>query len=123
MPPQARPCQVLVVENDPDILEALGEFLDAEGFQSHRARNGHEALERVEAVRPDLVLLDMLMPVMDGWEFVRRLRARGAVPPLLVLSADRSLPGLALELGAAAFLAKPFDLSELLLLVQQVLGA
>jgi two-component system, chemotaxis family, chemotaxis protein CheY len=123
MPARARPSQVLVVENDPDILEALGEFLDAEGFQSHRARNGREALERLEAVRPDLVLLDMLMPVMDGWEFVRRLRARGSAPPLVVLSADRGLPMLALELGAAAFLAKPFDLSELLVLVQRVLGA
>jgi two-component system, chemotaxis family, chemotaxis protein CheY len=117
-----RRSQVLVVDDDPDILEALGEILDAEGFQSHRARNGREALERARVVRPDLVLLDLLMPVMDGLEFLHRLRAQGTAPPVLLLSADRSIPVRARELGAAGFLSKPFDLVELLALVRHALG-
>jgi two-component system chemotaxis response regulator CheY len=122
MAAHARRSQVLVVDDNPDILEALGEILDAEGFQSHRARNGHEALERAEAVTPDLVLLDLLMPVMDGWELMRELRARGSEAPLVVLSADGSVPARVHELGATAFLRKPFELSELLALIRRLLG-
>src|SRR6185369_3954551 len=62
--PEARP-QILVVDDDPDILEALSEILEAEGYEVDRARHGQEALARIEQRRPDLILLDLMMPVMD----------------------------------------------------------
>ena len=72
---------VLVVDDDPDILEALSEILEAEGFEIRRARNGKEALERLDSPRPQLILLDLMMPVMDGWEFAQQMRQRPDVAP------------------------------------------
>jgi two-component system chemotaxis response regulator CheY len=112
--------RVLVVDDDPDILEALSEILEVEGYQVQRARNGREALQRLEQELPDLVLLDLMMPVMDGWEFARSLSA-GARPPIIVLSADRNVSVKAKEIGALGWLAKPFELSELLSAVRRAL--
>ena len=111
--------RVLVVDDDPDILEALSEILEVEGYDVQRARNGREALQRLEQGLPDLVLLDLMMPVMDGWEFARSL-APGARPPIIVLSADRNVSAKAKEIGALGWLAKPFELSELLDAVRSV---
>jgi two-component system, chemotaxis family, chemotaxis protein CheY len=111
--------RVLVVDDDPDILDALSEILEAEGYDVQRARNGREALQRLEQGLPDLVLLDLMMPVMDGWEFARSL-APGARPPIIVLSADRNVSAKAKEIGALGWLAKPFELSELLDAVRSV---
>ena len=104
---------VLVVDDDPDILEALSEILEAEGFEIRRARNGKEALERLEPDPPQLILLDLMMPVMDGWEFAQRMRQRPSVAgiPLIVLSADRNVGSKATDIGAVGHLAKPFELS------------
>ncbi len=106
---------ILVVDDDPDILEAVCDILESEGYRVARARNGIEALERIEAERPDLILLDLMMPVMDGAAFSRALRARypGAGIPVVVITAD-SNPDRAGEVGADGFLAKPFDIESLL---------
>jgi CheY-like chemotaxis protein len=114
---------VLVVDDDPDILEALSEILEAEGFQIRRARHGKEALERLEPDPPQLILLDLMMPVMDGWEFAHQLRLRpgGLNIPIIVLSADRNVGPKAKEIGALGHLAKPFELNDLLNLVQKTL--
>ena len=111
---------ILVIDDDPDILEALSEILESEGFGIHQARNGLEALEVLEPLRPDLILLDLMMPVMDGWEFAENIRRRPdwAEIPVIVLSADRNIEDKARQLGAVGYLAKPFELSELLSLVQ-----
>ncbi len=116
---------VLVVDDDPDILEALSEILEAEGFQIRRARHGKEALERLEPEPPQLILLDLMMPVMDGWEFAQQLRLRSPLQdiPIIVLSADRNVGTKAREIGAVGHLAKPFELNELLNLVQASLPA
>jgi len=111
--------RVLVVDDDPDILDALSEILEAEGYDVQRARNGREALQRLEQGLPDLVLLDLMMPVMDGWEFARSLDP-GARPPIIVLSADRNVSAKAKEIGALGWLAKPFELSDLLTAVRRV---
>jgi len=116
---QAAARRVLVVDDDPDILDALSEILEVEGYDVQRARNGREALQRLEHGLPDLVLLDLMMPVMDGWEFARSL-APGARPPIIVLSADRNVSAKAKEIGALGWLAKPFELSELLEAVRSV---
>jgi DNA-binding response OmpR family regulator len=116
---QALARRVLVVDDDPDILDALSEILEAEGYDVQRARNGREALQRLEQGLPDLVLLDLMMPVMDGWEFARSLDP-GARPPIIVLSADRNVSAKAKEIGALGWLAKPFELSDLLAAVRSV---
>jgi two-component system, chemotaxis family, chemotaxis protein CheY len=115
---------ILVVDDDPDILEALSEILEAEGFEIRRARNGKEALERLEPAPPQLILLDLMMPVMDGWEFAQRMRQKPVAIssiPLIVLSADRNVGSKALEIGAVGHLAKPFELNDLLEMVRRAL--
>jgi len=112
--------RVLVVDDDPDILDALSEILEVEGYEVQRARNGREALQRLEHAPPDLVLLDLMMPVMDGWEFARSLNP-AARPPITVLSADRNVSAKAQEIGALGWLAKPFELSELLAVVRRAI--
>jgi DNA-binding response OmpR family regulator len=114
--------RVLVVDDDPDILDALSEILEVEGYEVQRARNGREALQRLEHGPPDLVLLDLMMPVMDGWEFARSLDP-DARPPIIVLSADRNVSVKAQEIGALGWLAKPFELSELLAVVRRAIPA
>ena len=113
-----------MVDDDPDILEALSEILESEGFAIQQARNGQEALESLEKVSPNLILLDLMMPVMDGWEFAEKMRRRvdWSQIPVIVLSADRNIGGRARELGALGYLAKPFELSALLSLVQSSLS-
>lgn len=108
---------ILVVDDDPDILDALSEILEGEGYRVRRARNGREAFERLGPVPPQLILLDLMMPVMDGWEFATRMRQDDETPaevPIIVLSADRNVGAKARELGAVGHLSKPFELGELL---------
>ena len=116
---------VLVVDDDPDILEALAEILEAEGFDVRRARNGKEALDKLEPEPPHLILLDLMMPVMDGWEFSQRMKTRptASAVPVIVLSADRTVSTKAREIGAVGHLAKPFELNDLLEMVRTSLSA
>jgi CheY-like chemotaxis protein len=106
---------VLVVDDDPDILDAICDIVAAEGYRVVRARNGLEALERVREERPDIILLDLMMPVMDGLTFAAALRDgygdHGI--PIVVISADGN-PSRAASVGAAGYLAKPFDIDTLL---------
>ncbi len=106
---------VLVVDDDPDILEAICDILGTEAYRVARARNGLEALERVDAERPDVILLDLMMPVMDGVTFAQALRQRPTVAdvPILVISADGN-PQRAASVNARGYLAKPFDIDALL---------
>jgi CheY-like chemotaxis protein len=114
---------VLVVDDDPDILQTLALCLSTEGYRVLMACNGKEALQLLAREKPACILLDLMMPVMDGWQFVAELDERGwRKAPLLILSADRAVQGHAQKLRANAFLAKPFDLDELLGKVQQLTG-
>ncbi len=114
---------ILVVDDDPDILQTLALCLSTEGYRVLMASNGQEALDVLGKERPACILLDLMMPVMDGWQFVGELDSRGMRrAPLLILSADRAVQGHATKLHADAFLAKPFDLDELLGKVSQLTG-
>ncbi len=114
---------VLVVDDDPDILQTLALCLSTEGYRVLMAANGREALDLLSKERPACILLDLMMPVMDGWQFVAELDSRGwRKSPLLILSADRAVQGHANRLRADAFLAKPFDLDELLGKVSALTG-
>jgi CheY-like chemotaxis protein len=106
---------VLVVDDDPDILDAICDILEVEQYRVARARNGLEALDRVEDERPAVILLDLMMPVMDGVTFAHALHARPQVAdiPILVISADGN-PARAASVGARGYLAKPFDIDALL---------
>jgi CheY-like chemotaxis protein len=105
---------VLVVDDDPAILATVAETLELEGYPVVTARNGAEALRCIEGERPSLLLLDMRMPVLDGWGLARELRARGIAVPLLVMTAAQDARRWAEQIGAAGYLAKPFDLDDLL---------
>ena len=107
--------RVLLVDDDPDILESTQYLIEAEGYQVDTARNGQEALDRLQVQRPDVILLDLMMPVMDGWQFADRLRKTVfANVPIVVLSATHALAERAKQIPATAYLAKPFDIDELL---------
>lgn len=113
---------ILVVDDDPSILNTVREILDFEGYRVETATNGEEALRAVERTTPSLVLLDMRMPVLDGWGFARKLSEQGVVLPILVMTAAHDARLWAQEIGASGFLAKPFDLHELLNAVEGLLS-
>jgi len=105
---------ILVVDDDPAILDMVTWALTEEGYEVAGARHGAEALDLVERQPPKLVLLDMTMPVMDGWEFSRRLRkAHGRSIPIVCMTAAKDARTRAEDIQAEAFLAKPFDLDDL----------
>ena len=105
---------ILVVDDDPSILHTVAAILELENYQVETARNGAEALAILDRVQPCLVLLDMRMPILDGWGFARALRDRGIELPILVMTAAQDTRRWAEEIGAAGYLAKPFELLELL---------
>jgi two-component system, chemotaxis family, chemotaxis protein CheY len=110
--------RILVVEDDDGIRDLVDLVLSTAGYEVLTAPNGAAALQLVGQVHPDLVLLDMRMPVMDGWEFARRYRARPEPhAPILVLTAARDAAARAAEIHANGYLGKPFDMEELLMLV------
>jgi two-component system, chemotaxis family, chemotaxis protein CheY len=113
-----RPCRVLVVDDEIAIREVIADALQLEGYPVATAANGLEALHVVERERPSVVLLDMRMPLLDGWGFARELRSRGIQLPIVVLTAAQNARRWAEEIGAATFLAKPFDLNDLLDVVE-----
>ena len=120
---------ILVVDDDEVILESVGFVLTDDGYDVVVAANGKEALERIEQRPPCLILLDMRMPVMDGWAFAAAYRERPAPhAPILVMTAAHNSRSRAAEIDADGYLAKPFDVDDLLDLVrhyvpQQHVGA
>jgi CheY-like chemotaxis protein len=105
---------VLVVDDDPAIRESVAEILELEGYAPMTAGNGQEALAVVAQTAPDLVLLDMRMPIMDGWSFAREIAPRRAGLKLLVMTAAQDAEAWANQVQADGFLAKPFDLDVML---------
>jgi len=110
---------ILVVDDDVEILAMLRDFLEGEGLTVRTAGNGAEALDIVDDVAPALILLDMRMPVLDGWGFAEQLRQRRATYPIVVMTAAESAQRWADEIGANGFIAKPFDVDELLQLIER----
>jgi two-component system response regulator MprA len=106
---------ILVVDDDPKIRSVLGRGLRFEGYDVHLAADGHEALRIARTMPLDLVVLDVMLPGMDGLEICRRLR-RGISAPILMLTARDAVPDriAGLDSGADDYLIKPFDFEELL---------
>jgi CheY-like chemotaxis protein len=104
---------ILVVDDDPDLREFLRLMLTSMGFEVTSAANGQEALDVMEGHNPDLILLDMKMPVMNGWEFCHALEGRDACPPIVVLTAAPDPAARAAEAHADGWLGKPFEYADL----------
>src|ERR671936_1540746 len=107
--------RVLVVDDEPEIRDVVAMLLGSEGYRVTTAANGAVALERVGREPFDLVLLDMRMPVMDGWSFARAYRSQpGPHAPIVVLTAAQDAAERAAQIDADGYLGKPFDLDDLL---------
>ena len=116
--------RVLVVDDDASIRQFLHMALTDRGYHVVTAEHGRAALEAIAEAPPSLVLLDMRMPMMDGWSFAAAYRALpGPRAPVIVLTAARDAAAYASQIQADAFLAKPFTLSDLFRLVTTFAGA
>lgn len=115
---------VLVVDDEPQVVWMLRFSLEAEGYQTFTAGDGRDALDQIRRNRPKVVLLDIMMPVMDGWSVLEELRTLPAEerPRVVVVSARASVRDRekAVELGADAFVSKPFNVDDLLGVVREL---
>mgnify|MGYP000361990412 CR=1 FL=1 len=116
--------KILVVDDDANICELLRLYLTKEGYQVTVANDGEEGLEKFNAVKPDMVLLDVMMPRMDGFEMVRRIRQTDKQTPVLFLTARSTINDVVegFELGANDYLKKPFGMQELIIRIKALVG-
>jgi two-component system response regulator VicR len=118
--------KVLVVDDEPDTLELVKLVLESGGFETVLAANGMEALDRIGNTRPDLVLLDIMMPDMDGWDVFRKIKEKYPAVPIAILTAKAQnidkLLGLHV-LKADDYITKPFGKNELISKVKKLTGA
>jgi DNA-binding response OmpR family regulator len=118
---------VLVVDDEPQVVWMLQFSLEAEGYRTFTARDGRAALDELREHHPQLMLLDIMMPVMDGWSVLEELQSLPEEdrPRVVVVSARSSLRdrAKAAELGADAFVAKPFNMDDLLGIIHGLEGA
>jgi DNA-binding response OmpR family regulator len=113
--------RILVVDDNRDILELVERVLQTYGHEVVIARDGLEALQQETATQPDLVVLDVNLPTLDGWEVCRRIKARRDVPiMLLTVRAERADLERSYQAGADEHLAKPFDITEFLSRISQL---
>ena len=112
--------RVLVLEDDDSIREMVGLALEDAGYAVAGARDGESAFELLERDPVDLLVVDLRMPIMDGFEFIRRYTEGGGRAQIIVLSAARDVDLAGREMRAAAVIEKPFDLNDLLRTVARV---
>lgn len=114
--------KILIVDDDRNICELLRLYLEKEGYETTLAYDGQQALEVFADAKPNLVLLDVMMPRMDGWETCRRIRALGNVPVIMLTAKGETFDKvLGLELGADDYIVKPFDTKEVVARIKAVL--
>ena len=115
--------KVLIAEDEPNALTGLAELISGWGYRTETARDGVEAVARAEQVRPDLVVMDVLMPRMNGVEAMRVMLEAGTAQRVMLMSGEFRSTGMTLDdlhrSGAAAFLEKPFDVTTLFSLLDQ----
>ena len=114
--------KILVVDDDTNICELLRLYLTKEGYQVTTANDGEEGLEKFNQIKPDMVLLDVMMPGLDGLEVCRRIRAAGNTPVMMLTAKGETFDKvLGLELGADDYMVKPFDTKEVIARIKAVL--
>ena len=116
--------QILVVDDDTDIRETLAQILEFEGFRVVCACNGQDAMDQLVNIKPNLILLDLMMPVMNGYEFRQAQKAKPEIAgiPVIILSADGNVQQKAAVADVRAYLKKPIELETLLTAIRQVVG-
>lgn len=114
---------VLVVDDDHAIVDALIPFLERSGFKAQAAANGQEALDQLPTIRPDIIILDVMMPFVNGREVLRRMRSSGDWTPVILLTqvGEAFERAMALEEGADDYLNKPFEPYELVARIKSIL--
>ena len=114
--------KILIADDDKNICELLRLYLNKEGYETILAYDGQAALDMFEQQHPALVLLDVMMPRMDGWEVCRRIRAAGDTPVIMLTAKGETFDKvLGLELGADDYVVKPFDTKEVVARIKAVL--
>jgi DNA-binding response OmpR family regulator len=118
-----RPRRILVVEDEEDVRVLVARLLSSVGHEVDTAVDGQEALSKIAAHRPDLIVLDLVMPGVDGWEVLRRLSLQAQAPPVVILTGrgDYATFARSVREGAAAYVLKPFRFQELVATCQHVL--
>ncbi|MBE6946279.1 MAG: response regulator transcription factor [Ruminococcaceae bacterium] len=113
---------VLIVEDDKNIAELLQLYLEKEGYAVTIANDGGKGVEKFRAIKPDLVLLDLMLPVMDGWGVCRVIRAESQVPIIMLTAKGETLDKVTgLKAGADDYITKPFEMKEVLARIEAVL--
>lgn len=114
--------KILIVDDDSNIVELIRLYLEKEGFDTVTASNGRQALEKFSAEAPALIVLDVMMPEMDGWQVCREIRKTSEVPIIMLTAKGETFDKvLGLELGADDYMVKPFETKELIARIKAVL--
>lgn len=121
-PSPSLPALVLIAEDEAEIAEILSAYLQRSGLRTKHASDGHQALAMHQAFKPDLLLLDLQMPYLDGWSVLSEVRSRGSTPVIMLTALDQDIDKLmGLRLGADDYVVKPFNPAEVVARVQAVL--
>ena len=113
--------KILLVDDDPNIRQLVNLYLQKEGFEVMMADRGDEALKMFKASPPNLILLDIMLPGMDGWQVCREVRKISNIPIIMLTAKDETFDKvLGLELGADDYVSKPFDMKELVARIKAV---
>lgn len=114
--------KILIVEDDDNIRELLRLYLEREGYEIAEAENGAVGMNRFKADQPDLILLDMMMPVMDGWQVCREIRESGSTTPIIMITAKGETMDkvTGLEMGADDYIVKPLEMQEVVARVRAI---
>ncbi|VVN50027.1 Transcriptional regulatory protein SrrA [Pseudomonas fluorescens] len=119
---EKRQALILIAEDEPEIADILSAYLKRSGFQTAHALDGRRALELHQSLKPDLVLLDVLMPNLDGWIVLAEIRHRGTTPVIMLTAQDQDMDKLmGLRIGADDYIVKPFNPAEVVARTQAVL--
>ncbi len=114
--------KALIVEDDINIAELLKIYLQKDGFETENAYDGKKAVELAESMQPDIILLDIMLPIMDGWQVCREIRKNSKVPIIMLTAKGESLDKISgLEMGADDYITKPFDPKELIARIHAIM--
>ena len=114
--------KILIIEDDKNISELIRLYLEKEGFEVKQAEDGRTGVALFQSFAPDLILLDLMLPVLDGWGVCREIRKTSTVPIIMVTAKDETFDKvMGLEIGADDYIAKPFDMKEVIARIHAVL--
>ena len=114
--------KILIVDDDVNICELLRLYLEKDGFETHVVNDGGSAVIQSESYAPDLILLDVMLPILDGWQVCREIRKKSSTPIIMLTAKGETFDKiLGLELGADDYISKPFDTKEVIARIKAVL--